>query len=38
MKLAFESVFWYNDIMIEVYIFGLHWESHSVALFFVSQI
>lgn len=22
-------------ILIEVYVFGLHWESHSVALFFV---
>ena len=23
-------------IVIEVYVFGLHWESHSVALFFVA--
>ena len=38
IKLAFKSVFWYNDSTIEVYVFGLHWESHSVALLFVAQI
>ena len=30
--------FWYNDITIEVYVFGLHWESHSVALFLFSKL
>ena len=37
LKLAFKSVFLYNGLKIEVYVFGLHWESHSVALFLLPK-
>lgn len=37
LALVFKSVFWYNNFTIEVYVFGLHWESHSVALFLLPK-